>query len=37
MVVGSPISECTAIAIASRSSGPESSDIIREIFFTPLN
>jgi len=34
-VVGRPVRECTAVAIGSRSSGPESSDIVREIMFSP--
>jgi hypothetical protein len=35
MVVGSPVNECIAIAIDSSSSGPESSEIHREIMFSP--
>lgn len=35
MVVGSPVNECIATAIDSSSSGPESSEIHREIMFSP--
>lgn len=35
MVVGRPVKECIATANDSRSSGPESSEIDREIMVSP--
>jgi hypothetical protein len=35
MVVGRPVNECIATANDSRSSGPESSEIDREIMVSP--